>query len=221
MRSLLRYAFLKSARDKSLWAFLAVPTVFIGAPIIGIAVEAASRGQRAHPASLSQTSLDQSEIAYALAVAVITCANVGAAAFWAFRSDLANRSLAFMLLALPRTIAAPAAAALFAWLVGAASFVPAMLTVTAAVGQLSSTWISAALVFAIAGTAAAGIGVAMAPRSPTAGTVMLVAFLGLGAGIAVANSLQGSALMTTATAVASAALLAAVAAHGMETRCAA
>jgi hypothetical protein len=221
VKAMLHYALLKSLRERSLWAFVFAPVMLLGAPLLGIAAEAAIDGRRVHPILLSGTSLLNSERMYLAAAAGAAVAAAAAAAFWCFRSEAANRSLSFMLLALPRPAVAPLTAALFGWCSGAAAFLLTIPLVGAATGIVTRAWLSAALAAAIAAVAACAMGAAFAAYSPVPGTLMMVVWVAAIMAGVTASFLGEAPLAVIVSAAAAATLLIALAARGMERRCAA
>jgi hypothetical protein len=218
---MLHYALLKSVRERSVWGFLLGPLVLLGAPLLGVAADAAYAGRRVHPILLPGMSVAGAERAYAFVGTAAVVAAAGAAAFWCFRSDVANRSLSFLLLGLRRPVIAPVAAALFGWCAGMAAFVAVIPLVTLAVGTMSRIWLSIAVIAAVAGLLSAAIGTVFAAYAPAPGSLAMVTLIGGMITVIVAEAIESMPMPAIAGALAATVMLLAIAGRGMERRCAA
>lgn len=221
MRAMLHYALLKSVRERSLFAFLLGPFVLIGAPLLGFLAEAVHAGRPIHPLTLAGMSVADFERAMSIAAAAAAVAVAGAAAFWCFRADLANRSLSFFLLGLRRPVVAPVAAAAFGWCAGLIAFLATIPLMGSVTGRVSRVWLVAALVVAIAGAFTAAIGTTFAAYAPAPGTLAMVAIVGTVVTFAVMASVDVSPVAWSIVWLVCAAVLLLVAGRAMERRCAA
>jgi hypothetical protein len=221
VRAMLHYALLKSARERSLWAFLFAPMMLIAAPLLGFAGHAVLEGRPAWPVVLEGMSLANSERSYIVAAAAAAVAAAAAAAFWCFRSDVADRSLSFMLLALPRPVVAPLTAALFGWCCGMIAFALTLPVVGLATGLVTRAWLPATLAVAVAAVAASAMGIAFAAWSPVPGTLVMVVWMAMIAAGVTSAFLHDAPLPVIATSFAAAGIFIVLAARGMERRCAA
>lgn len=221
MRAMLHYAFLKNVREHTIWAFLLGPLVLIGAPLLGFAVEAWLRGRRLYPLTMQGATVSDSERMFVLASAMAVVAAAGTAAFWCFRSDIANRSLSFMLLALPRPVIAALAAVAFGWCAGIVALMVMMPMVGAAIGRISDAWLAALAIVAVAGLVSAAAGTLFAAYAPAPGTLVMVVFVALLIAFGVERGLEAAPLPAIVMAMAVAAALVTIAGRTMEAKCAA
>lgn len=109
MIALLRYAFLKSARENFLAAIFAGPVIMLVAPVLGIAVMLTVSGRGAYPLrlpGLSATSTSAGMTWAALMLATISAATGG---FWIFRREVVTRDIGVFVLAKPPRMIALAA----------------------------------------------------------------------------------------------------------------
>jgi hypothetical protein len=105
MRALLRYAILKSAREKLLAALLVAPAVMLVAPFLGGLAAAALMGPGS---ALRPKDFGTTQWAGMMATvgAVISSLSAGVGGFWIFRREMANHSLgSFALASRPHAIA--------------------------------------------------------------------------------------------------------------------
>jgi hypothetical protein len=120
MMALLRYALLKSAREKFLAALLVAPAVMLVAPFLGGLAAAALMGPGS---ALRPKDFGTTHWAGMMATvgAVISSLSAGVGGFWIFRREMANHSLgSFALAARPHAIAL--AATIYGTAAGMASF---------------------------------------------------------------------------------------------------
>lgn len=221
MRAMLHYAFLKNVREHTIWAFLLGPLVLLGAPLLGVAVEASLDGRRVYPLALPGSTVSDMERMFVLAAASVVVAAAGAAAFWCFRSDIANRSLSFMLLALPRPVIAAAAAVAFGWCAGLAALAMMLPMAGLVIGRISDAWLPGLAIVAVAGVVSAAAGTLFAAYAPAPGTLVMVSFTALLIAFGAEKGLEAAPLPATVAAMVVAAVLATFAGRVMEAKCAA
>lgn len=219
MKPLMQYAVRKGLREKYVWIFLFGPLIFLTAPMAAVAIAEAWNGRpiTATAFRIPTMTLAESGAALLAAWAALTAAVGGAAAFWAFRSDFADRSVTPFLVALRHPEHLLFVATGFGSVVGLAAGFLALPLPLFATAPASDVVFRAVMMAVVATVAAASIGMAVCVAAPTPGNVGAPAV----AGGVLALVARGSAapLLLTATVVL---LLAAVliARHLAEKQCA-
>lgn len=146
MIALLRYAILKSAREKFLFALLLAPSVILLSPLLAISAVSLAKGQAAYPMSFDAriSPAAAARMGGEIAMAMASLA-AGAGGFWIFRREMANRSVSFFLLA-----ARPQAVAFAATIYGFLAGMTASLIVMSGLAALTLHWPASGRAFLIA-----------------------------------------------------------------------
>lgn len=171
MRALLRFALIKTLRERSLIALLAGPLVLIGSPMVSLHVVAQMPG---HHFRIDEPA----RLAFAVASATGAIAMAGAAAFWIFRREIADRSLGIVFLASRDAIRVCATGVLFACMVAVASYIP-MAGLLLAFGVGASDVASASRLLMKGSPLAATLGIFIASISTSVGNLLLVTLLAI------------------------------------------
>jgi hypothetical protein len=178
MRPLLLYVLLKAIRQRLAGPMILAPVLLVGAPLAGLIVRNLIRGKALYPFVLDGVPHARSMIVFANVAAAAAALCAGTAAFWIFRQEILDRSVASFIMA-----TRPLRISLTALLYGVAAGVASFVLTLAVMGLL--TWSvppRLGLVFAaFAGAAvfAAAVAVLLAAVSPDPGMLLPLLILTL------------------------------------------
>jgi hypothetical protein len=172
MMALLRYAFLKSAREKFLVALLISPAVMLLAPLLGVAALALLQGHGTWPLSIDPRWPPFATSRLMASVGVMLSAiSAGAGGFWIFRRERANHSLGSFALAI-QTRAIALAATIYGSFAGIVSFLLVVACATALTSCVPpNVWITFAMSIA-SSLFASALGTALVALSSEASMLM-------------------------------------------------
>lgn len=135
MRALLRYVLLKSIRERFIAPLLLFPVLTLGAPMVGLSIRAALFGRTDYPIFLARTSPIENLVFLLTVVFFVVAIAAGVAAFWIFRKEIGDRSIASLVMAThPASI--PLAAVFYGTVIGSTAFVIALPLVFLMLGTL-------------------------------------------------------------------------------------
>jgi hypothetical protein len=214
MAALFRYVWLKTLRERLILPALLTPVVVVNAPVVGLLFRSVVTGKDAHPFRFP-TESPAASLSFLVGFAAFAAAfSGGIAAFWILREEIANRSIAAMILA-TRPIGMSAVSILYGVAVAVISFAMTLamvclltLSIPEQLGWAFASLVGAAVVVSAIGAACVAI-------SPDAGMVLPMFILALPLFIGIFDRHQN----VTAFAVFVAVGLAVVAATIMERRC--
>lgn len=171
MNALLRYAIVKSSREHLLFGLLLTPAVMIAAPMLGIGVLHALRGEPVYPFRGGNES-PESTAAVLGAGAVLLSAIVSAVgAFSIFRSEVANRTAGLFFLARnPRAVSA--ASTIYGLLASVVSYLAARSVIVLLTGSQPPAERPELLIAVIAAMAGSALGSALVAISPETGVLV-------------------------------------------------
>lgn len=216
MRALFRYVFLKSTRERFLAPIVCAPAMLIGICILVMMIPLLAAHRTAYPFTLSGLSPDEAMRGLAMGASMLSAIAGGVAAFWIFRQDVADRSIAALVLA-TRPLLICLTAILYGTAAGTAAFlaaVPVIAFFTAAIpphmGGLMAVTVGSTIVAAAAALVLESI-------SPDYGMLLPMALIAI---VTVAGTFDRHIIATT-FAAAAALILPLIASALLERRCAA
>ena len=217
MKPLLAYAFLKSVRERFLWPLLFAAAVFLIAPIVAVSVEAAATRNPWYPFLFPTMSAAETSVILTRALACLSAVTAAAGAFWVYRTDIADRSLSFLLMAMPHPLIVCGSAVIFGWCLAMTSFAIGTPIVIGALGGVPHAFASTVLTAALLSVLNASTGCLFAVLSPAPGNV--VNLIGVSLAAAALLSILPAVVMISCVTVASVLALA-LASAKVEARCA-
>lgn len=218
MKALLRYAFLKSARDHSLVTLGIAPSIMVTAPMLGIAVLQILRGHGTYPLSIDmRTTPQETALTMTTIAAVMSVLVAGIAGFWLFRLEIGDRSIGTIVMAArARTISL--VTTLYSAMIGTGAFLLALVFVALITAHLPAPTLKLLVAVICATTAAGAAGAFVVTVSaetamllPAIAAAVVIVFFAVPA--PAAGAVAGSLVVSSAFVLAAAALL--------ERRCAA
>ena len=121
MKALLRYAWMKGVRDRTIPTLVFGPSLLSVTPLLATAVFNSLRGREVWPMTIPGT-VNAAQTGQILTLPALMAGAIfaGIAAFWIFRPEMMGRTIGLFLLAQPR-MAVPFAATLFGSITGISS----------------------------------------------------------------------------------------------------
>jgi hypothetical protein len=169
MKALLRYVMIKSVREKHLLALLIGPALLILAPVGGFMLRALVTGNPIYPFVFdANLSAEKSRAVLADVAVVISAFGTGAATFWIFRKEIADRSVASLVLA-SRPLLLVVTAIAYGVTIGFAACLVALGTISITTLSMPQTLLRVLFPAFIAIVIASVVGVAAASIQPEPG----------------------------------------------------
>jgi hypothetical protein len=175
VKALCVYVGLKTVRSRFAAAILLTPVVMSVAPLLGLIAEAHLRHRAIYPFALKGLSSATTLSGLAYIVAVLAALAGGGAAFWIFRSEIADRSVGSLVLA-TKPLSICVVAMIYGIVAGLSSYAIAMPVCSALTGALAPAAGPALALTVLLTVASSSLGVILATLSPDPAMLLPLVF---------------------------------------------